>query len=65
MIHDSKSSAGHRSNRCSVGKYDDQKSQISDQGHRPYVSDQEFSVSGHKTSLYGPEYSSTGQGNWV
>ena len=28
----SKSSAGHRSYRCLVGKYDDQKSQISDQG---------------------------------
>ena len=32
MIHDSKSSAGHQSYRCWVGKYDNQKSQISDQG---------------------------------
>ena len=31
-IHRSESSAGHQTNRCSVGKYDDQKSQTSDLG---------------------------------
>ena len=48
MIHDSKSSAGHLSNRYSVGKYDDQKSQISDQG--PYGSMNKFGnrLKGHQ-----------------